>query len=99
MYRRLGYPYPPDFVSVRFFRAYCLLADLIINNSFVFRHRLSGHNVHSVVESGLDLFFVARSWLNSTTESLSGPSQACVLEIVGKGELIEETVPQRLKPH
>src|SRR5882762_10284894 len=73
-YRHLRYPLPPiDFGSVRILRTYCLFIDLITNTSFVFKHPLSGPNMHSVVELSPDLLFVPRSGLNSTTESLSGP--------------------------
>jgi len=75
-YRRFRYPLTPlDFGSVRILRAYCLFIDLIIDNSFVFKHPLSGPNTHSVLESGPDLLFVPRSGLNTTTESLSGPKK------------------------
>src|SRR5882672_888810 len=74
MYRLLRYPLPLiDFGSVRILRTYCLFIDLIIDNSFVFKHPLSGPNMHSVLKSGPDLLFVPRSGLNTTTESLSGP--------------------------
>src|SRR5882757_2850534 len=72
-YRRLRYPYPIDFGSVRILRTYCLFIDLIINNSFVFKHPLSGPYMHFVIESGPYLLFVPRSGLNTTTGSLSGP--------------------------
>src|SRR5882672_5497714 len=74
MYRLLRYPLPLiDFGSVRILRTYCLFIDLIIDNSLVFKHPLSGPNTHSVLKSGPYLLFVPRSGLNTTTESLSGP--------------------------
>ena len=56
-YRHLRYPLPPiDFGSVRILRTYCLFIDLTINNSFVFKHPLSGPNMHSVLSQALTCF-------------------------------------------